>query len=46
MIHIQRIRIKDVNMTISDRNCLKKLRQILVKHFKTKDILFEYEEEV
>ena len=44
MIKIQRIRLKDVNMTLSDRKSLNKLREILTKSFKTKDILFEYEE--
>ena len=44
MIRIQRIRIKDVDMTLPDRAHLNRLRKILAKHFKTKDILFEYEE--
>jgi hypothetical protein len=44
MIKIQRIRLNDVNMTLTDRKSLNRLREILTNNFETKNILFEYEE--
>jgi|WetSurMetagenome_2_1015567.scaffolds.fasta_scaffold296849_4 hypothetical protein len=43
MIRIQRIRIKEVDMTLQNRKELNRLRGILTKHFKTANILFDYD---
>lgn len=42
MIEVSRIRLKEVNLTLPDRDSLEELRKILTKHFKTTNIQFDY----
>ena len=44
MIKITRIRIKG-DVKLQSRKQLEQMRGILIKHFDTKDILFEYEDD-
>lgn len=44
MIKINRVVIKEVDMTLRDRKELNRLRSILARHFKTVNILFEYDD--
>lgn len=43
MIKVNRIRLKEVDLTLPDRDSLEELRAILAKHFKTTNIQFDYE---
>ena len=42
MIKVERIRLKEVDLTLPDRASLEELRVILTKHFKTTNIQFDY----
>ena len=42
MIKVERIRLKEVDLTLPDRASLEELRVILTKHFKTNNIQFDY----
>ena len=43
MIKVNRIRLKEVDLTLPDRASLEELRAILAEHFKTTNIQFDYE---
>lgn len=43
MIKVNRIRLKEVDLTLPDRASQEELRAILAKHFKTTNIQSDYE---
>lgn len=44
MIELTKIRIKEMNFTLSNRKKLEDLRILLKKHFKATSVLFDYKD--